>query len=150
MDTEMPYVCICQLNQGNRKNATPCVCVQVRGDLLVWSQGLEALLTTNLKRLKANPDPEEDQVYQLLLCTSPPLSPVLRLLPDRDGVHVALQCADGLSVVRLARHRGEFGEFGAGTHTVNCKYALSLQEVCVYECSCVHVLVHVGKRMCTC
>lgn len=92
---------------------------EIRGDLFVWSQANTALLTTNLKRLMAYPG--EPQVYQTLFCTSSPLTPVLQLLPDGGASHVALRCRQSLGVMRLVRQRGQFGEFGGGQKTVNCK-----------------------------
>ena len=36
---------------------------EIRGDLFVWSSAKSAVLTTNLKRLKANPS--EEQCFQV-------------------------------------------------------------------------------------
>lgn len=63
---------------------------------------------------------------QTLVCTSAPLTAVLQLLPDPDGLHIALRCMKGLSVMKLHRVRGQNGEFGGGQKTVNCKLVSTL------------------------
>ena len=64
---------------------------------------------------------------QTLVCTSAPLTAVLQLLPDPDGLHIALRCTKALSVMKLHRVRGQYGEFGGGQRTVNCKLVHTLQ-----------------------
>lgn len=63
-------------------------------------------------------------IFQTLVCTSAPLTDVLQLLPDPDGLHIALRCRKALSVMKLTRLRGLHGEFGGGQRTVNCKSGL--------------------------
>ena len=112
---------------------------EIRGDLFVWSSAKSAVLTTNLKRLKAHPD--EEQIFQVgffisplsrslrpslfipqtLVCTAAPLTPVHRLLPDEAGGHMALVSRQAVSVMTLPRSRGEHGEFGGGQLSVNCR-----------------------------
>eukprot|EP00731_Ephydatia_muelleri_P032285 Em0023g792a len=109
--------------------------VPQKGDLFVWSEAKSALLTTNLKRIKASLDPkhgsaaEQIPVFQILLLTSPPVNPLLELIPDPSGEGVALRNKKELCVVLLKRQRGEYGEFGGGQKKVNCKVVVVAREL---------------------
>ena len=107
-----------------------------RGDLFIWSEAKSALLTTNLKRIKASLDPKPgsaaehiDPVFQILLLTSPPVNPLLELIPDPNGEGVALRNKKELCVVLLKRQRGEYGEFAGGHKKVNCKVVVVAREL---------------------
>ena len=121
---------------------------EIRGDIFLWSPAKSAVLTTNLKRLKAHLS--EDQSFQVrtgitspihihthtnarththihthtktLVCTATPLTAVSQLIPDDSGGHIALVSRQAISVMTIPRSRGEHGEFGGGQKTVNCRY----------------------------
>ena len=58
---------------------------------------------------------------QTLTCTSAPLTPVCRLVPNDAGSHIALVGEQAVAVMTLPRSRGEHGEFGGGKKTVSCR-----------------------------
>lgn len=130
-----------------------------RGDLFVWSEAKSALLTTNLKRIKASIDPKHGSaaelipVFQVLLLTSPPVNPLVELIPDPIGESVALRNTKELCVVLLKRQRGEYGEFGGGQKRVNCKVALVAKELLTIHAQSLELLQaswHPEKPHCIC
>ncbi|XP_046841184.1 nucleoporin 88-like [Xenia sp. Carnegie-2017] len=92
---------------------------ETHGDLFLWDDEQKLIYVANLKNLKAKN--EQSSKYQTLLCTSPPLFKVEKIVFSETGAYLALIGQHGICVIEMPQKRGKFTQFEHGKEQINCR-----------------------------